>query len=213
VANQKTYQFPVETDLNGVVEQLGAGLSQWFQQQEYETQYMPAGEGRAVVQAKKGKGFVQSLVPSALTVDLAARDGKLVVQWGNAKWGLQAATGIVSLIIFWPVAALPAWSAYKQKQLIDGALDFLYQNIAALGGSEVMPAIVMPTVAPAAAKKVEQATTSCPTCGQQVAAGAKFCSNCGTTLVVTCANCGKELIAGAKFCPECGTATAAAEPS
>jgi RNA polymerase subunit RPABC4/transcription elongation factor Spt4 len=211
MANPKTYQFPAETDLGSVVERLGAGLNQWFQQQEYETQFLPAGEGRAVVQAKKGKGFVQSLVPSALTVDITARDGKLVVQWGNAKWGLQAATGIVSLIIFWPVAALPAWSAYKQKQLIDGALDFVGQNIAALGGSEVMPTMVLATPAPAAPKRVEPATTLCPNCGQKVAEGAKFCPNCGTTLVAICANCGKNRAAGAKFCPTCGTSTGAGE--
>ncbi|MBQ6113233.1 MAG: zinc-ribbon domain-containing protein, partial [Synergistaceae bacterium] len=42
----------------------------------------------------------------------------------------------------------------------------------------------------------------CPSCGQPVAAGAKFCSNCGAKLV--CSNCGNAIVPGAKFCPNCG---------
>ena len=42
----------------------------------------------------------------------------------------------------------------------------------------------------------------CPSCGQGVPAGAKFCMNCGAKLV--CANCGNPLVPGAKFCPNCG---------
>ena len=45
-------------------------------------------------------------------------------------------------------------------------------------------------------------SSTCPSCGQPVIAGAKFCSNCGAKLV--CPNCGNALIPGAKFCPNCG---------
>jgi RNA polymerase subunit RPABC4/transcription elongation factor Spt4 len=207
VANQKTYQFKEGTDVEQVVQRLGPALDQWFQQQEYETLTMPGGDGRVVVQAKKGKGFVQSLVPSALTVDLSVQDEKLVVQWGNAKWGLQAATGIVSLIIFWPVAAIPAWVSIKQKQLIDGALDFLSQNIASLGGSEVFPVAVMPTLAASEPKPEPEPASTCPHCGQAYTGEPKFCPNCGKSLVLTCSECGTTLAAGTKFCPECGTPT------
>jgi hypothetical protein len=205
VAKQKTYEFKKGTNLNRVAQRLGTALDKWFQQQEYETLSMPGGDGRIIVQAKKGKGFVQSLVPSALTVDLAAHDDKLVVQWGNAKWGLQAATGIVSLIIFWPVAAIPAWVAIKQKQLIDGALDFLSQNIASLGGVEVFPVAVMPTIAEVEAEP--QPTSACPHCGQAYDGEPKFCPNCGKLLTPTCEKCGATLAAGSKFCPSCGTPT------
>ncbi len=44
--------------------------------------------------------------------------------------------------------------------------------------------------------------TNCPSCGQPVMNGAKFCPNCGARLV--CPNCGNALIPGAKFCPNCG---------
>ncbi|MCR5288901.1 MAG: zinc-ribbon domain-containing protein [Treponema sp.] len=47
----------------------------------------------------------------------------------------------------------------------------------------------------------------CIACGAELAAGAKFCSNCGAkvNLEPVCPNCGKKLEVGAKFCSECGT--------
>ena len=45
----------------------------------------------------------------------------------------------------------------------------------------------------------------CPDCGAPVNPGAKFCGNCGKKLTNNCTNCGAELAPGAKFCPECGT--------
>lgn len=44
--------------------------------------------------------------------------------------------------------------------------------------------------------------SACPSCGKSVAAGAKFCPECGARLV--CPECGSALVPGAKFCPECG---------
>ena len=42
----------------------------------------------------------------------------------------------------------------------------------------------------------------CPSCGQAISSGAKFCSNCGARLV--CSNCGQPITPGAKFCSNCG---------
>ncbi|MBQ7196705.1 MAG: SPFH domain-containing protein, partial [Synergistaceae bacterium] len=55
---------------------------------------------------------------------------------------------------------------------------------------------------PAPAAQAQNSGAVCPSCGQPVIAGAKFCSNCGAKLV--CPNCGQALIPGAKFCPNCG---------
>jgi membrane protease subunit (stomatin/prohibitin family) len=46
----------------------------------------------------------------------------------------------------------------------------------------------------------------CIHCGAALQAGAKFCSDCGTSqLPAKCTNCQNELKPGAKFCDECGT--------
>ena len=47
---------------------------------------------------------------------------------------------------------------------------------------------------------------TCPSCGTTNAAGAKFCSECGTRFAVSCPACGAINLPGAKFCSECGTA-------
>ncbi len=60
----------------------------------------------------------------------------------------------------------------------------------------VSPNPSTPTVTPQASGSV------CPSCGQPVIAGAKFCMNCGAKLV--CSNCGQPIIPGAKFCMNCG---------
>ena len=46
----------------------------------------------------------------------------------------------------------------------------------------------------------------CPECGNAVAAGAKFCSNCGAkqAAVAVCPGCGQPTAPGAKFCANCG---------
>jgi membrane protease subunit (stomatin/prohibitin family) len=51
-------------------------------------------------------------------------------------------------------------------------------------------------------------TQKCIKCGASLQAGAKFCSDCGTSQVAAkCPNCQHELKPGAKFCDECGTKT------
>jgi class 3 adenylate cyclase/tetratricopeptide (TPR) repeat protein len=53
---------------------------------------------------------------------------------------------------------------------------------------------------------------ACPTCGAENRAGAKFCSECGTSLLAICAVCGTPAEAGRRFCSECGAPLAAAVP-
>ena len=52
------------------------------------------------------------------------------------------------------------------------------------------------------------ASVTCPSCGKQNTATAKFCADCGSKLEVEkvpCLKCGAELREGAKFCSECGS--------
>lgn len=48
------------------------------------------------------------------------------------------------------------------------------------------------------------AARTCTKCGKALAAGTKFCPECGTPVRVFCPECGTPLAAEVKFCPECG---------
>ncbi len=52
-------------------------------------------------------------------------------------------------------------------------------------------------------KNPQPAGETCPGCGATVAAGAKFCPECGKPLQQVCSKCGAKVTG--KFCPECGT--------
>ena len=60
---------------------------------------------------------------------------------------------------------------------------------------------------PAAPAPAPAQTIACASCGAQVPASAKFCTECGKNpqpAGETCLGCGATVAAGAKFCPECG---------
>ena len=46
---------------------------------------------------------------------------------------------------------------------------------------------------------------TCPSCGSENVANAKFCVECGTALALACPSCGTPYAAGQRFCAECGT--------
>lgn len=68
----------------------------------------------------------------------------------------------------------------------------------------------------------EPVVQGCPNCGKEMDGEARFCSACGTKLIVeeqavetierpmipVCRNCGNQLKQGAHFCGKCGTAVA-----
>ena len=67
------------------------------------------------------------------------------------------------------------------------------------------PAAQQPA-APAAPAAQPAAAGFCPSCGNPILAGAKFCSNCGEKLQAenVCPKCGEAVQPGAKFCMNCG---------
>ena len=77
-----------------------------------------------------------------------------------------------------------------------------FGQMAAQMGQYISPAPAPNPSAPSAAPAANPSGAVCPSCGQGVPAGAKFCMNCGAKLV--CTNCGNPLVPGAKFCPNCG---------
>ena len=52
---------------------------------------------------------------------------------------------------------------------------------------------------------LESKTTVCPVCGKPAGAG-KFCSSCGASMELNiCPTCGNKVALGTRFCPECGS--------
>src|SRR5919204_375632 len=51
---------------------------------------------------------------------------------------------------------------------------------------------------------------TCPSCGTDNVATAKFCVECGAPLALACPSCGAPYAEGQRFCAECGTALTAA---
>lgn len=193
MATQRIYHAP-SLDIGS----LGQSLDQWFQEQGFETQILPASGGGVTVQARTSKAwYLRGSIALAITVTPQGED--LLVQAGSAKWAVQAVSGVAALVVFWPLVALPAYAAIKQKQLIDGAFQFLDRYIG-VGGS-VPVATPTKATAPAFAPKAKLA---CPSCNQFVREGAKFCDHCGALLKLACAKCGAALRPEAKFCDNCG---------
>lgn len=63
----------------------------------------------------------------------------------------------------------------------------------------------MPNQPPQVQQAPPQATVSCPKCQSPNAQGAKFCAECGLSLLPkACSRCNQPLSPGVKFCSECG---------
>lgn len=62
------------------------------------------------------------------------------------------------------------------------------------------------------ANRTNEEKITCPKCGAQASAKAKFCPECGSKMGETCPKCGAAVKKGAKFCPECGQKLASVCP-
>ncbi len=76
-----------------------------------------------------------------------------------------------------------------------------------LGMAQMMAQQMMQAGAQQPARPAAAAVT-CPKCGHQNPAGARFCSHCGEKIEAAaggfCSNCGAQLTPEARFCPQCG---------
>ena len=76
-----------------------------------------------------------------------------------------------------------------------------------MGAGAAMGQMFAQSMNPAApAAQPAAAVAACASCGAQIAAGAKFCPECGAKQAASafCTACGKPIPAETKFCPECG---------
>lgn len=96
------------------------------------------------------------------------------------------------------------YEQYGKGVELDPAINDLCVKIKSL--EEAIAKLQGEEAAPAAAPAAEPAGTPCAACGAQVAAGLKFCPQCGQAMTAQCAACGAQVEPGVKFCPQCGQA-------
>jgi hypothetical protein len=199
MADQKIYHAP------GLdIQNLGQALSQWFQGQGFETQILAAPGGGVTVQARKADTLrTVTGTSAALSVMLSPQGENLLVQMGSAQWADKAVVSAVGILLFWPALIPATYGFWKQKQLPQQTFQFIDQYLATGGKVPIAPTAFGPAAAPMA--QPPKAENRCPSCGQPVREGAKFCDSCGASLARTCAKCGAALRPGAKFCDSCGT--------
>ena len=87
---------------------------------------------------------------------------------------------------------------------------------APVNNTSYIPTRVIPT-------PVVNEGVKCPSCGQMLPSGSRFCTSCGTAINqpaavkpvqegITCPACGKKLPMGLRFCTECGSEIPEAKP-
>ena len=75
---------------------------------------------------------------------------------------------------------------------------------AGIAMGQAMGQAMSQSIGAGAAAAVKPATAPCVKCGKPVAAGTKFCAECGAAQAATCPRCQARLDKPSKFCPECG---------
>ncbi len=204
MANSETRSFrlPPEISMETVVQAVEA----YCQSKQMQTQYNQTADGGYIFQAAQESIWRTALgMRVATTVQFSQADDILNVSIGAGEWADKIGSTVIGLFIAWPLLATAGYGAYMQKKLPGEIFDVIAR---VLNGGQVMYASSAPNnmmrTAPAPSAPV-MPMVSCPNCGGQNQAEARFCSQCGTPLKSSCPNCGKALSAGTRFCPECGT--------
>jgi membrane protease subunit (stomatin/prohibitin family) len=142
--------------------------------------------------ARLAGGYLQSAQAEALK-----GAGQGMAQGGEAVGPMFLATG---LGMAGQMAQAPAQAPYAPPPAAPG--------FAGGGAGYTQPPQPAQAQPPQDAPPAPAATVECGNCHAHVAAGAKFCAECGTALSKHCTNCNASLPAAAKFCAECGTPAA-----
>ncbi len=150
-----------------------------------------------VMQASQPKDGWKTLTGMrlAVTVQMALTGGQLQVTVGEGQWSDKIGAGAIGLFVAWPLAITAGMGAYKQKKLPAEIFQVIESCILSAGKN-----VVVGGAGPAVAGGM----VLCPACKEQVPAGSKFCSRCGTRLGIACPRCGAEVPPGGAFCPACG---------
>ena len=150
-----------------------------------------------VMQASQPKDGWKTLTGMrlAVTVQMAVMENGLNVTVGEGQWSDKIGAGAIGLFVAWPLAITAGMGAFKQKKL-PAEIFQVIENCIMSGGHSI--------VVNGAGPKVGEGMIVCPECKAQIAAGSKFCNQCGAKLESKCPSCGADIAPGSAFCSECG---------
>ena len=150
-----------------------------------------------VMQASQPKDGWKTLTGMrlAVTVQMAVMENGLNVTVGEGQWSDKIGAGAIGLFVAWPLAITAGMGAFKQKKL-PAEIFQVIENCIMSGGHSI--------VVNGAGPKVGEGMIVCPECQAQIAAGSKFCNQCGAKLESKCPSCGADIAPGSAFCSECG---------
>lgn len=201
-------------------EQIGVALVSYLQSR-YNMEVESYGDLRGYyIQARSTEGMMGKVAgfASAMIVTLRAQQpGSIVVEVGTGQWADKVGIGVVSLMVFPPMAALPAIGAVKQKKLHDEVREYighLCMSATPAPASQFDPqsppspeslVFAQEQNPPGVVEPAPQGV-ACSNCGSANAPGALFCSGCGTSLSneAKCPGCGAMCPEGTRFCSACG---------
>lgn len=150
-----------------------------------------------VMQASQPKDGWKTLTGMrlAVTVQMAVMENGLNVTVGEGQWSDKIGAGAIGLFVAWPLAITAGMGVFKQKKL-PAEIFQVIENCIMSGGHSI--------VVNGAGPKVGEGMIVCPECEAQIAAGSKFCNQCGAKLESKCPSCGADIAPGSAFCSECG---------
>ena len=150
-----------------------------------------------VMQASQPKDGWKTLTGMrlAVTVQMAVMENGLNVTVGEGQWSDKIGAGAIGLFVAWPLAITAGMGAFKQKKL-PAEIFQVIENCIMSGGHSI--------VVNGAGPKVGEGMIVCPECKAQIAAGSKFCNQCGAKLESKCPSCGADIPYNSQFCGACG---------
>jgi hypothetical protein len=99
-------------------EEVARALAEHFRMQGFEAQVFGTTEDRTVMQARKDSLWRQALgVAYAVTVLIARKDGRLLVNLGEHEWVDSAVSAGIGLVAVPPVLLGTAYGIWKEHQL------------------------------------------------------------------------------------------------
>ncbi|MBF0119539.1 MAG: hypothetical protein HQK79_11930 [Desulfobacterales bacterium] len=116
----------VELNFQELVEE----LKKWFIEDNFNAQVLKMEDGRTLVQIEK-QGSWRKIVgmSTALNVILSQEAQELKIEIGPGRWIDKTASGIISMLLFWPMSITAILGAWDQMNLPEQIFKYISSYI------------------------------------------------------------------------------------